>query len=46
MIVPGSTYWNVGTALNKGDISEDKEGLETIRNLTSNMAWLLNKLAD
>ena len=46
MIVPGSTYWNVGVALNKGDIKEDHEGLETIRNLTSNMAWLMKKLAD
>ena len=46
MIVPGSTYWNVGVALNKGDIKEDQEGLETIRNLTSNMVWLVKKLAD
>jgi len=45
MIVPGSTYWNVGTALNKGDIKQDQEALETIRNLTANMAWLLEKLA-
>lgn len=46
MIVPGSTYWNVGVALDKGDIKKDQEGLETIRNLTSNMAWLMKKLAD
>ena len=46
MIVPGSTYWNVGTALNKGDIKADKEGLETIGNLTTNMAWLMKKLAE
>ncbi len=44
MIVPGSTYWNVGTALAKGDIKKDLEAMETIRNLTTNMAWLLDKL--
>ena len=44
MIVPGSTYWNVGTARDKGDIKQDREVLETIRDLTANMAWLLNKL--
>ncbi len=46
MIVPGSTYWNVGLALDKGDINQDQEALETIRNLTTNMAWLTKKLAE
>ena len=46
MIVPGSTYWNVGIGREKGEVRDDAEGLETIRNLAKNMAWLLKKLKD
>lgn len=45
MIVPGSTYWNVGIGRDKGDVLKDEEGMETMRNLGKNMAWLLKKLA-
>ena len=38
MIVVGSTYWNVATALKPGDMEADKEGVETMRNLGRNMA--------
>ena len=44
MIVPGSSYWNVGMGLAKGDVLEDEEGLETMRVLGQNMAWLLKKM--
>ncbi len=44
MIVPGSSYWNVGTALRKGEFVNDTEGIETMRNLGQNMAWLLKKI--
>jgi multimeric flavodoxin WrbA len=44
MIVPGSTYWNVATALDKGDVNQDAEGLQTIRVLAENMAWVMKKL--
>jgi multimeric flavodoxin WrbA len=44
MIVPGSSYWNVGTALKPGDIAEDEEGVRTLKVLGQNMAWLLRKL--
>ncbi len=44
MIVPGSTYWNVGIGLNKGDVKNDEEGLQTIRDLAANMAWVMKKL--
>ncbi|MGC9515361.1 flavodoxin family protein [Methanocrinis sp.] len=44
MIVPGSSYWNLGMGWAKGDVLEDKEGLETMRVLGSNMAWLLKKI--
>jgi len=44
MIVPGSTYWNIGIGRDKGDVLNDLEGIETMRNLGLNMAWLLKKL--
>jgi len=44
MIVPGSSYWNVGIGLNMGDVEKDAEGMETMDTLGKNMAWLLKKL--
>lgn len=44
MIVPGSSYWNVGIGLNKGDVEKDEEGLKTMDDLGNNMAWLIKKL--
>jgi len=44
MVVPGSSYWNMGYGLKPGDVDEDAEGIETMRNLGVNMAWLLKKL--
>ncbi len=43
MIVPGSSYWNIGIGRKKGDVENDEEGMETIANLGKNMAWLLKK---
>ncbi len=44
VIVPGSDYWNLGIGLNKGDVKDDKQGIETVKNLGVNMAWLLKKI--
>lgn len=44
MIVPGSSYWNLGVGHKKGDVEKDEEGLRTMKNLGINMAWLLKKL--
>ena len=44
MVVPGSDYWNMGFGLQPGDVSADKEGMQTMRILGSNMAWLLKKI--
>ena len=44
MIIPGSSYWNVGIGLKPGDVENDREGLETMDNLGRNMAWLIKKL--
>lgn len=44
MIVPGSSYWNLGIGRAIGDVEQDQEGLETMRTLGRNMAWLLRKI--
>jgi multimeric flavodoxin WrbA len=44
MIVPGSTYWNVAFGREKGEVQNDKEGMDTVRTLAGNMAWLMKKL--
>jgi multimeric flavodoxin WrbA len=44
MIVPGSSYWNIGIGLEKGDVEKDEEGIRTMKTLGQNMAWLLKKL--
>ncbi|MHC4743510.1 MAG: flavodoxin family protein [Planctomycetota bacterium] len=44
MIIPGSSYWNVGFGLQKGDAEGDEEGLQTMEQLGKNMAWLLKKI--
>lgn len=46
MIVPGSSYWNIGIGRAIGDVKQDEEGLETMRILGRNMAWLLKKTKD
>jgi len=43
MIVPGSTYWNVGIGRAPGDVETDDEGLATIDRLAENLAWLAGK---
>ena len=40
MIVPGSTYWNMGLGLDKGEVKEDAEGLNNMLNLGQTIAWL------
>jgi multimeric flavodoxin WrbA len=45
MIVPGSTYWNVAVGREPGEVASDREGVQTVRDLAANMAWLLRKLA-
>ena len=44
MIVPGSSYWNLGIGRSPGDVLKDEEGLKTMETLGQNMAWLLKKL--
>jgi multimeric flavodoxin WrbA len=44
MIIPGSSYWNLGIGREPGDVLKDEEGLATMVTLGRNMAWLLKKL--
>ncbi len=44
MIVVGSNYWNMGVGGPAGAVKNDTEGLDTMRTLGRNMAWLLKQL--
>ena len=44
MVVPGSSYWNIGIGLAPGDVKDDEEGIMTMKTLGANMAWLLKKV--
>ncbi len=44
MIIPGSSYWNIGLGRGPGDVENDSEGMQTMSDLGENMAWLLKKL--
>jgi multimeric flavodoxin WrbA len=39
-IVPGSTYWNLGFGLDKGEVKNDEEGLRNMTDLGQTIAWL------
>jgi multimeric flavodoxin WrbA len=44
MIVPGSSYWNIGIGREIGEVEQDVEGMQTMKTLGQNMAWLLKKI--
>jgi multimeric flavodoxin WrbA len=44
IIVPGSSYWNIGVGDKKGEAANDEEGMKTMDDLGKNMAWLLKKI--
>jgi multimeric flavodoxin WrbA len=41
MFVPTSNYWNVAHGLKPGEVAQDDEGVQIIRILGKNMAWLM-----
>jgi multimeric flavodoxin WrbA len=45
MIVPGSSYWNIGIGREIGEVEKDEEGVATMHALGRNMAWLMKALA-
>lgn len=42
-VVP-SQYWNIAHGLMPGEVKQDAEGLQTMRTLGRNMAWMLKAL--
>jgi multimeric flavodoxin WrbA len=46
MIVPGSSYWNMGLGRLPGEVDSDEEGMECMETLGVNMTWLLKRIAE
>jgi multimeric flavodoxin WrbA len=46
MIIPGSSYWNIGIGREPGEVEKDEEGIRTMKTLGRNMAWLLKKVRE
>ena len=46
MPVASSTYWNQVHGFTAEDVAKDKEGLQVMRNLARNMAFLIRAIAD
>ena len=44
MIIPGSSYWNMGRGRQPGEVKDDEEGMKTMQQLGQNMAWLMKQL--
>jgi len=40
MLVPGSSYWNMGYGLNPGEVANDTEALRNMRHLGQAIDWL------
>ena len=46
MFIVGSSYWPMAYGRMPGEVSEDQEGMETMRSLGRNMAYLLKALEE
>jgi multimeric flavodoxin WrbA len=44
MVICTSRYWNLGIGREIGDVNNDAEGIDTMKVLGQNMAWLLKKI--
>jgi len=44
MVVPGSIYWNATHGFTPDDVRKDLEGLQTMRTLAKNIAWLIKSI--
>ena len=44
MFMPGASYWSIGVGRDPGDVLKDDEGIQTMKSLGQNMAFLLKKL--
>lgn len=41
MSIASSTYWNAIHGFALGEVEQDEEGVQTLRNLAKNMEWLV-----
>jgi hypothetical protein len=41
MVLATSDYWQVAHGLNKGEVTQDTEGVEVMAKLGRNMAWIM-----
>jgi len=44
MPIVTSQYWNIAYGRTPGEVAQDTEGMQTMRVLADNMAWLLKKI--
>ncbi|MFA6029733.1 MAG: flavodoxin family protein [Elusimicrobiota bacterium] len=44
-VIPGSTYWNLGFGLDKGDADKDEEAARNMDDLGRHIAWLGEAMA-
>ncbi|MBP8979935.1 MAG: flavodoxin family protein [Syntrophobacterales bacterium] len=44
MIMPGTSYWSLALGRDIGDVLKDEEGVQTMKDLGKNMAWLMKKI--
>ena len=44
MFVVGSSYWNISIGREPGEVEKDSEGVQTMKALGRNMAWLLKRI--
>lgn len=45
MPIVTSQYWNIGYGASEGEVAQDAEGLQTMRTLADNMAYMLKQFA-
>ncbi|MDD1705215.1 MAG: flavodoxin family protein [Methanoregula sp.] len=43
MFTAGSRYWNNAKGLQPGDVDEDEEGIDTMKQLGENIVWFIKK---
>ncbi len=43
MFTAGSRYWNNAKGLQPGDVEEDEEGIDTMKQLAENIVWFIKK---
>lgn len=44
MRVATSQYWNIAYGMSPGEVAKDAEGMQTMRTMANNMAWMLKPL--